>query len=461
MLFPTIEFAVFFTAVLVVNWRLMPRPALWKPFILAASYFCYGWASPWLVLVLVAVTGWNQSFGWLIHRYRRRFMLAAGIGGDLALLAYAKYAGFFARQVDAALDRIGLGAPLPVIVVAVTVGVSFYTFQGISYLVDLWRGDLDRPVGTLDFFVYQAFFPHLFAGPIVRARELVPQFAAPRDPGAVPYTTAGLLLLGGLAKKLVLADTIGKLLVDPVFATPVRYPAVEVLFAIYGYAAQIYGDFSGYTDIAIGLALLLGFRFPVNFDRPYAAASLRDFWRRWHMSLSAWLRDYLYIPLGGGRRGARRSARNLALTMLLGGLWHGANWTFVAWGGLHGAALAVERRFGPARRAWLGRLVTFHVVALCWVFFRAPDFGDAFAVLARLGAWTTRPTGLITPALVLLVLAGTAVQLLPAGQLSRPAGAALRRLAPAGQGVAFAVGFVALLAASPNLGTPAFIYYQF
>jgi alginate O-acetyltransferase complex protein AlgI len=458
MAFPTIEFAAFFAVVLVVNWRLMPRPLLWKAFILLASYFCYGWASLRLLLVLIAVTAWNQAMGTAVWRTRRRWVLIVGIAGDLAVLGYAKYAGFFAGQIDAALHSVGLGAPLPVVQVVATVGISFYTFQGISYLVDLWRGDLDRPAGTLDFFVYQAFFPHLFAGPVVRARELIPQFATPRDPAQVPYTTAGLLILGGLAKKLVLADTLGKLVVDPVFATPGRYPAFEVLFAIYAYAAQIYADFSGYTDIAIGLALLLGFRFPVNFDRPYASASLREFWRRWHMSLSAWLRDYLYIPLGGGRR---RRYRNLAATMLLGGLWHGASWTFLAWGGLHGAGLALERRLGPARRPWLGRLLTFHLVALCWVFFRAPGFSDAFAVLGRLGAWTTRPTGLLAPGLVALVLAGTAAQLIPAGRLAPPLRAALGRLAPATQGAALAAGLVALLAVAPNLGTPAFIYYQF
>jgi D-alanyl-lipoteichoic acid acyltransferase DltB (MBOAT superfamily) len=458
VLFPTVEFAAFFAAVLAVNWRLMPRPALWKPFILVASYLCYGWASPRLLLVLVAVTAWNQAMGTAVWHTRRRWVLIAGVAGDVAVLGYAKYAGFFAAEIDHALHAIGLGAPLPVVLITATVGISFYTFQGISYLVDLWRGDLERPAGTLDFFVYQAFFPHLFAGPIVRARELIPQFATPRDPAQVPYTAAGLLILGGLAKKLVLADTLGKLVVDPVFATPRRYPAYEVLFAIYAYAAQIYADFSGYTDIAIGLALLLGFRFPVNFDRPYAAASLREFWRRWHMSLSAWLRDYLYIPLGGGRR---LRYRNLVLTMLLGGLWHGANWTFLAWGGLHGAGLAIERRLGTARRRWLGRLVTFHVVALCWVFFRAPGFGDAFAVLGRLVFWTTGPTGLIAPGLVALVVAGTAAQLIPSGRIARPLRALLVRLSPAAQGAALAVAYVALLALAPNLGTPAFIYYQF
>jgi D-alanyl-lipoteichoic acid acyltransferase DltB (MBOAT superfamily) len=458
MLFPTVEFAAFFAAVLAINWKLMPRPRLWKPFILLVSYFCYGWASPRLVLVLIGATLWNQAFGALVCRLRYRPVLAIGIAGDLALLGYAKYAGFFSNEIDAALDRIGLGAPLPVIVLAATVGVSFYTFQGISYLVDLWRGDLARPAPTLDFLVYQAFFPHLFAGPIVRARELIPQFATPRDPAQVPYSRATTLILGGLAKKLVVADTLGKLAVDPVFAAPGTHPAYEVLFAIYAYAAQIYCDFSGYTDIAIGLALLLGFRFPVNFDRPYASASLREFWRRWHISLSSWLRDYLYIPLGGGQRHPRR---NLFLTMLLGGLWHGASWPFVAWGGLHGAALAVERRTGPARWPWLGRLITFHFVALCWVFFRAPGFSDAFAVLGRLGHWTGHGTGVVAPMLIVLVLAGTAIQLVPSGVLTRPVRALLAAMSPVTQGVTLALAFVALMAIVPNLGVPAFIYYQF
>ena len=262
-------------------------------------------------------------------------------------------------------------------------------------MVDVYRGET-RAASLMDVAILQAFFPHLVAGPIVRANELLPQLRTPRDPRAVLAGPGLFLILGGLIKKTVVADELARNIVDPVFNDPSSHSGPEVLLAIYGFAAQIYCDFSGYTDMAIGLALLLGFQLPQNFNRPYLALSLRDFWRRWHMTLSRWLRDYLYIPLGGNRDGPRRTYRNLMLTMLLGGLWHGASWTFLLWGGIHGSALSAERwghrRFPRVRvPAWVAWLVTFNVVCVAWVFFRSPDLSTAFDMLGQVFAGRALP----------------------------------------------------------------------
>ncbi|MCK9931594.1 MBOAT family protein [Frankia sp. Mgl5] len=348
MVFPTIEFAAFLVVVMAVSWLLMPVPLLWKPFILGASYFFYAYADARFVLLIVASTLINQAAAVAIHRFRDRRILIAAIACDLGLLGWFKYYGFFALSVDRALQDVGLPAPLPLLQVALPIGISFFTFQALSYVIDVWRGDI-RPVSLIDFAVYEAFFPHLVAGPIVRASEFTPQLTAPRDPRQVQATRAVFLIAGGLVKKVVLADLLATRIVDPVFDAPGRHSSGEIAVAVYGYAVQIYCDFSAYSDIAIGVALLLGFRFPDNFDRPYTATSLQDFWRRWHMTLSRWLRDYVYLPLGGNRAGRRRTYVNLMITMVLGGLWHGAAWTFVVWGALHGGGLAAERAWRARR----------------------------------------------------------------------------------------------------------------
>ncbi len=310
------------------------------------------------------------------------------------MLCVFKYLGFFVSEVDGALNSVGLGSPLPLVQIVLPIGISFFTFQAISYVVDVYRGET-RAASLGDVAILQAFFPHLVAGPIVRANELLPQLRTPRDPREVLAGPGLFLIAGGLVKKTVVADELARNIVDPVFNDPRRTSGLEVLFAIYGFAAQIYCDFSGYTDMAIGTALLLGFQLPQNFNGPYLALSLQDFWRRWHMTLSRWLRDYLYIPLGGNRDGERRTYRNLMLTMLLGGLWHGAAWTFVIWGGIHGGALSAgtlgRAGAGASFRLpiWLAWLITFHVVCLAWVFFRSPDLSTAFAMLG--GALLRRP----------------------------------------------------------------------
>src|SRR5690606_24663378 len=257
---------------------------------------------------------------------------------------------FFVDSVLAVLEPLGLAPTALLIKVGLPVGISFFTFCALSYVIDVYRGE-QQPIPLLDFAVYLAFFPHLVAGPIVRVSEFAPQLRRRRNPEQVDAVRAVRLICRGLFKKVVIANFLATAIVDPVFVAPSRHDNWELLVGAWSYAVQIYADFSGYTDIAIGIALLMGLRFPDNFDQPYRSTSIQEFWRRWHMTLSRWLRDYLYIPLGGNRGGVRMEYRNLFLTMLLGGLWHGADWTFVFWGAFHGAGLGVERWLRSRRRA--------------------------------------------------------------------------------------------------------------
>ena len=333
--FPTIEFAAFFVVVFILSWALMPHPRAWRPFILVASYVFYGWVDWRWVLILIGSSVVNTFAAQVIARSpsqtTRKRALAAVVVFDLGLLCVFKYFGFFVSELDSALDGVGLGSPLPLVQIVLPIGISFFTFQAISYVVDVYRGET-RAASLMDVAILQAFFPHLVAGPIVRANELLPQLRTPRDPREVLAGPGLFLIAGGLVKKTVVADELARNVVDPVYNDPAAHSGAEVTLAFYAFAAQIYCDFSGYTDMAIGVALLLGYQLPQNFNRPYMALSLQDFWRRWHMTLSRWLRDYLYIPLGGSRGGERKTYRNLMLTMLLGGLWHGASWTFALLG---------------------------------------------------------------------------------------------------------------------------------
>src|SRR4051794_6064326 len=416
LLFPTATFAIFFLIVLPVSWVLMPHQRVWQVWILLASYVFYGWWDWRFVFLLAGSTIVNHVLAVAIHRAgtidARKVLLAAALAFDVGLLAYFKYTNFFLSSADNLLGTSWLAH------VVLPVGISFFTFMAISYVVDTYRGIL-VPTSLARFAVFQAFFPHLVAGPIVRASELLPQLEQPRDPQRVDVSRAFMLIVVGLFLKVVIANHLATHIVDQVFAAPNRHSSLEVLVGVYAYAVQIFADFCGYTNIAIGIALLLGFQFPQNFASPYTAVSLQDFWRRWHMTLSRWLRDYLYIPLGGSRKGRLLTYRNLLLTMLLGGLWHGAAWTFVVWGGIHGTGLAVER-FRRDRRAdrglpepvpsparvWLRRLLTFNVVCFAWIFFRATSFGNALAVIKRLfDAWG-QPSPLVTTSVILAIVVG-------------------------------------------------------
>lgn len=477
MLFPTIDFAIFFGIVFVLNWLLAPFPRLWKWFIIVASYVFYAWWDWRFIFLLAFSTVATVAGGRLIHRSRtdreRKLWLVLTLVVELGLLGWFKYYGFLYNSVDSALHSlglVGLSAPMEV---ALPVAISFFTFMGLSYVIDIYRRELE-PAPWLDVAVFVCFFPHLEAGPIVRGSDLLPQIIRSdrRNPRRIDLPRASYLIFGGLFKKVVLSSYISSAVVDPVFANPGLHSAPEVLFAVWGYAVQIYCDFSGYTDIAIGCALLLGFRFPENFNAPYTARSLQDFWRRWHITLSLWLRDYLYIPLGGNKGPRWAMYRNIMITMLLGGLWHGAAWTFVAWGALHGVGQCTghwrrARRVArglpaqsdhPLAVAWQ-RFWTFQYVCLGWVFFRATSFSNAFAMLDRLiRGWTTATT-LITFPVVLTVVVGIGTQYVPEGFAARVQDV-FGRLRPAFQGVALAAVLLVITTMGPP-GVAPFIYFKF
>jgi alginate O-acetyltransferase complex protein AlgI len=465
MLFPSVQFAIFFPIVLAISWSLMSRPALWKPFILIASYVFYAAADPRFCFLLGGITIGNHLAARLIHSASsdraKRWICGIAVALDLCTLGVFKYYSFFAQAIARVLNSVSLGMPLPLVTIALPVGISFFTFQAISYTVDVKRG-LIEPARFLDTAVYLSFFPHLIAGPIVRAREFLPQLAKPADPQRVAVSS-GLMLIGmGLVKKVVIADYLGRTICDPVFGVPQAYHAPDVILASYAYAAQIYCDFSGYTDMAIGLALLMGFVFPQNFRSPYRALGFSDFWRRWHMTLSRFLRDFLYIPLGGNRKGRLMTYRNLMITMVLGGLWHGAAWTFVLWGTFHGLCLVTEHALRRVTKwrppVWAQWLITFHLVVFGWLLFRAQGLGLWWDVIKRFGSWGA-PTLWTFPVLLAIAVA-IVPQLLPPrpvlGLQDR-----LGRIAPAVLGGALAVLILFVAATVPSQGVPPFIYFRF
>lgn len=478
MLFPTIEFAVFFAAVFPVAWALNEHNTGKKLFLVAASYLFYSVWDWRFVLLLFGSSTANFLIGLLFARFdgeaRARFaVLVAGIGGNLLLLCYFKYYNFFAIEVVNSLASLGLKVDVSLVEVTLPVAISFLTFHGISYVVDVYRRIIPATRSLLDILLYVSFFPHLVAGPIVRASEFLPQAELRSDPDRIELGRSAMLILGGLFKKVVVANYIATNFVDGVFADPAGQTSLDLVLGAYAYAIQIYCDFSAYTDIAIGVASLLGYKFPQNFDQPYRATSLRDFWRRWHITLSRWLRDYLYIPLGGNRHGRARALGNLMVTMVLGGLWHGANVTMLIWGAIHGAALVVEHLFAGRGHAGgtpppassvslLGTVlrwfVTFHVVCLAWIFFRSSSLEAAFAYLGRMageGGWTTTMSGFVAS----LVCLGAATQFIPP-DLQRRLGTWFDDV-PAPAKVAFCFATIYAIAVCAPAGTPPFIYFQF
>ncbi len=425
----------------------------------------YAAADPRFCLLLGSITLVSQLAVWAIHRTEderlRRWFTAGGVVFDLGILAVFKYYGFFVTDVSDVLDSIGLGMPLPLVTIALPVGVSFFSFQAVTYVVDVKRRQTE-PASLLDAAIYLSFFPHLVAGPIVRASEFLPQLKEPRDPDRVAVGAGLSLIALGLIKKVMIADYLAREVVDKVFAVPQAYSAPDAILGAYAYTAQIFCDFSGYTDMAIGLALLMGFVFPQNFNSPYRATGFRDFWRRWHMTLSRFLRDYLYIPLGGNRKGRVRTYVNLMLTMALGGLWHGAAWNFVAWGTYQGAGLSAEHaikgRLGRIFPGWLRWFVTFNLIVVGWILFRSSDlslFGDYMAALVRSG-----PATLYSVPVVGAIALVIGLQLLPERPME---GIELRigRLRPLLLGAALAVVVLIVGATVPSQGVPPFIYFRF
>src|SRR5580692_8642836 len=435
MLFPTIDFAIFFAVAFTVNWLLNPYAGWWKLAMIGLSYVFYGWVGWSYCLLLLATTVVAFAGGQAVTRATsergRRWSMGLACAGLLGLLGWFKYYGFVSVNLDNVTHALGLGRAVPLLQVALPIAISFFTFMAISYVVDIYRRQLE-PARPLDFAFYISFFPHLLAGPIVRGTELLPQIRRRRDPENIDYVRAFWLIMAGLFKKVVISSYVSTAIVQPVFTSPSQHSAPEAIFAAWGYAVQIYCDFSGYTDIAIGLALLLGFRFPQNFDAPYIARNLQDFWRRWHMTLSRWLRDYLYIPLGGSAGSEAQTVRNIMITMVLGGLLHGAAWTFVIWGGLQGVGQSVGhvRRLSRVRRGlppvadgpvriWVQRFLTFQFVCLGWVFFNASGTSQALDVLGRMFSGWGDPSPLVTPLLVLVVAGVLLSQFVPPISVSR------------------------------------------
>ena len=394
MVFNSFTFLIFFAVVYGLYW-LLPGWAARKWLLLIASYVFYGAWSPPYVFLLLASTFLDWWLARLIGRSadprRRRWLLVASLAGNLGLLGYFKYGSFLLDNFAVLLASAGIAWQPVDAGIVLPIGISFYTFASLSYTIDVYRGEMRADSKFSDYALFVSFFPHLVAGPILRARNLLPQIAAPRRPTLNEVGWGLALFCFGLFCKVVMADALFAPVVDEVFAAPGKFGAADTWAAVLAFSGQIYYDFNGYSLCAIGLALCFGYAFPDNFRHPYAAVGFSDFWRRWHVSLSTWLRDYLYIPLGGNRGGAWRAGRSLMLTMLIGGLWHGASWMFVLWGGLHGFYLWAERlvkRNGASApsegRQRLRQVLTFVVVTLTWIPFRAPDADTALGILAGL-----------------------------------------------------------------------------
>ncbi len=389
LLFTSSFFLFFFMAIVLIYPFIANRVKIRTWFLMLVSLYFYYKTSGAFVLLLIITAFINFIIGMEIHKSKsksaRNWLMVASVFWNLGSLGYYKYTNF----IISIINGISKGN-LPVMDIFLPVGISFFTFQIMSYTMDIYFGNL-KPIRSFkDFLFFVAFFPQLVAGPIVRATWFIPQIRKKVSLDSETVAKALILIMGGLIKKGIIADYISINFVDRVFENPTLFSGVENLIAVYGYGLQIYCDFSGYSDMAIGLAALLGFELPLNFNTPYKATSITEFWHRWHMSLSTWLRDYLYIPLGGNRNGKVRQYINLFITMLLGGLWHGASWNFVFWGAMHGVGLIIDKfwlrlKISQTRiMKVVGLIVTFHFVSFLWIFFRAQDFAVAGQILHQI-----------------------------------------------------------------------------
>jgi alginate O-acetyltransferase complex protein AlgI len=428
MIFTSFEYVAFFVAVLAVR-GLMPSFSAEKWFLLLASYAFYmSWSIPCGFLILgTSLIDYfvGVGLGRIEQQSKRKLLLVFSIIGNLGVLAYFKYTNFFLDNAAAGLNILGFEVPSWHYNILLPAGISFFTFQSMTYTIETYRRNIAPSHSPRDFLLFTAFFPQLLAGPINRAKDLLPQFAQRVRASALDFETGLAQFALGAVKKLVISDQVAPN-VDLIFANPGNYDGFTLLQGVLGYAIQIYCDFSGYSDMAIGSARMMGYRFMENFQMPYSATTVTEFWQRWHISLSSWFRDYLYIPLGGNRKGLARTYINLMVTMLCCGLWHGASWNFVFWGGLHGAALAIHR----AWKAWnplagfnenrafrfmwtsFSYILTLSVVLAGWIFFRAQSWSSGFEYLGRVIGWSSDGTRLLSPYILPALIAITCTHLI-------------------------------------------------
>ena len=468
MNFTTPDFLIFLPCVLVVYTLVFRRERLRDVTLLVASYAFYmSWNWKYAGLIAFSTVldyGLGLRMARTEHVRARKLLLVISLVVNLGFLAVFKYANFFFESAGDLASAMGMTWQPPSLDLLLPVGISFYTFQTLSYTIDLYRRRIPAERDFIKFAVFVSFFPQLVAGPIVRASEFLPQLHKTPRITTTRFHRGLLLVFRGLVKKVLIADLLATLAVDAVFDNPSAFSSLDLMLALYGYAYQIYNDFSGYSDIAIGVGKMLGYDLPKNFNRPYHARNVREFWTRWHISLSTWLRDYLYIPLGGGRGSQGRVRRNLMITMLLGGLWHGAALNFVLWGAYHGALLMFARGAsrhgdGPASpmRKTMERVVCFHLVLLGWLFFRIQSGTDLVSYFQGLAAFDVS-SQLTWTYIAVLVLAFVAHMGVP--QISIAVWSRRFLLLPRPVQAGVYVGLLFLLTGA-GVGVPSFIYFQF
>jgi alginate O-acetyltransferase complex protein AlgI len=473
MLFNSIEYLLFFLAVLVVSWSLVRWPTVRMLFVLLASYYFYASNNYFLVLLIVFGPAVDYFAGLMIAKstnpVKRKLFLTLSLATNLLVLGYFKYVNFFISSVAAWTNHLGIHLSWVDLHIALPAGISFYTFQSMSYAIDVYRGQIPAERSFLRWNFYVTFFPHLIAGPIVRASTFLPQAGKRPRLTTADVESALYDIATGIFKKMVLADTLA-IFVSRGFDHSGQTDIISTWLAVYAFAFQIYFDFSGYTDIAIGCSRLMGYQLPINFCRPYMAYSASDFWKRWHISLSSWLRDYLYIPLGGNRSKSKLlNYRNLMLTMLLGGLWHGAAWHFMLWGFMHGCVLIIEKIFGVVRTVAMPKLFSFGIVlrrfiffnfiVLTWLVFRCANLHELSLMLHKLFTFHHQP---------LIITKGTLVMssVIIAGYLAQWIGEYVDikqqflRMPIAAKSFAYATTCILIMMVASEVPKP-FIYFQF